>query len=64
MLLRVPNIIAASIAVSFVGFFTGPLFATVGVSIPATIHLANEHGFPRVYLSAQSYFHNISILQL
>ena len=26
---RVPNIIAASIAVSFIGFFTGPLFATV-----------------------------------
>ncbi|UNI15545.1 hypothetical protein JDV02_002069 [Purpureocillium takamizusanense] len=25
----VPNIIAASIAVSFIGFFTGPLFATV-----------------------------------
>lgn len=25
----VPNIIAASIAVAFIGFFTGPLFATV-----------------------------------
>lgn len=30
----VPNIIAASIAVSFVGFFTGPLFATVRLPLP------------------------------
>lgn len=28
---RVPNIIAASIAISFFGFFTGPLFATVSL---------------------------------
>lgn len=28
----VPNIIAASIAISFVGFFMGPLFATVTFS--------------------------------
>jgi hypothetical protein len=29
---RVPNIIAASIAISFIGFVTGPLFATVRVT--------------------------------
>ena len=34
--IRVPNIIAASIAVSFLGFFSGPFFATVSI-IPRTL---------------------------
>lgn len=64
MLFRVPNIIAASIAISFVGFFTGPLFATVSISISAATHPANVHEFSRVYHSDQSFSHSVYILQL
>lgn len=32
----VPNIIAASVAISFIGFFTGPLFAT-GMSVASKL---------------------------
>ncbi|UNI15544.1 hypothetical protein JDV02_002069 [Purpureocillium takamizusanense] len=38
----VPNIIAASIAVSFIGFFTGPLFAT-GISLGSKLFPAHLH---------------------
>lgn len=31
---RVPNIVAASVAVSLVGFFSGPMFATASLSLP------------------------------
>ncbi|KAL7792550.1 MFS general substrate transporter [Trichoderma ceciliae] len=38
----VPNIIAASIAVSFIGFFTGPLFAT-GISLGSKLFPPDIH---------------------
>ncbi|POR32205.1 Uncharacterized protein TPAR_07586 [Tolypocladium paradoxum] len=38
----VPNIIAASIAVSFIGFFTGPLFAT-GISLGSKLFPSHLH---------------------
>lgn len=34
----VPNIIAASVAISLVGFFSGPLFATVSDLTSITNH--------------------------
>ncbi len=37
-----PNIIAASVAISFLGFFSGPLFATVSSSSCCSHHLQAE----------------------
>ncbi|KFG84436.1 hypothetical protein MANI_115758 [Metarhizium anisopliae] len=50
----VPNIIAASIAVSFIGFFTGPLFAT-GISLGSKLFPAHIHStaLALVFVSAQ-----------
>ncbi|KID84527.1 Major facilitator superfamily domain, general substrate transporter [Metarhizium guizhouense ARSEF 977] len=50
----VPNIIAASIAVSFIGFFTGPLFAT-GISLGSKLFPRHIHStaLALVFVSAQ-----------
>ncbi|KAH6605541.1 MSF permease [Trichoderma cornu-damae] len=52
----VPNIVAASIAVSFIGFFTGPLFATLifASSNPATkgISLGSKLFPPEIHSTA------------
>ncbi|KAL7920399.1 MFS general substrate transporter [Trichoderma austrokoningii] len=50
----VPNIIAASIAVSFIGFFTGPLFAT-GISVGSKLFPPEikSTALPLVFVFAQ-----------
>ncbi|TFA99680.1 Bypass of stop codon protein 6 [Trichoderma ghanense] len=50
----VPNIIAASIAVSFIGFFTGPLFPT-GISLGSKLFPSEIHStaLPLVFVFAQ-----------
>ncbi|KAL7952017.1 MFS general substrate transporter [Trichoderma barbatum] len=50
----VPNIIAASIAVSFIGFFTGPLFPT-GISLGSKLFPPDIHStaLPLVFVFAQ-----------
>lgn len=51
---RVPNIIAASVAISLIGFFTGPLFAT-GISLGSKLfpHEIHSTALAFVFVFAQ-----------
>jgi fucose permease len=51
---RVPNIIAASVAISFMGFVTGPLFAT-GISLGSKLfpHEIHSTALAFVFVFAQ-----------
>lgn len=52
--ISVPNIIAASVAISFIGFFTGPLFAT-GISLGTKLfpHEIHSTALAFVFVFAQ-----------